>query len=171
MIGLAYRAFLSRPSARSVFYTCKKLPLVLEVRKTRLLRQEKSTKKEEKDEVIFIKRQLRMTEFNRDRARSPIPGALLLTAEMVPVQLYGMGKLEHTPKQLLLRWIGGKGICLPTDCSVCGVKGTQAHWSRCHNLGDTTLDIFEGNYARAAEIIGRVVQLYHDRKAPTAGTP
>ena len=25
----------------------------------------------------------------------------------------------------------------------------EASSSRCHNLGDTTLDIFEGNYARA----------------------
>ena len=29
MIGLAYRTFLSRPLARSVFYTWQKLPLIL----------------------------------------------------------------------------------------------------------------------------------------------
>ena len=86
-------------------------------------------------------------------------------------QLYDLGKMTHHPKQLLLRWLGGKAIGLPTFCPICGHKGAQSHWSACHGLDDTALDIYEGSYLKAEERIARVVEEYQARKIiPTTGT-
>ena len=64
MIGLAYKSFRSKPSAKSVFWSAAKLPIVLEMRKMQLLQQNAPTKAE--------------VAFEKDRAKSPIPGALVL---------------------------------------------------------------------------------------------
>ena len=81
---------------------------------------------------------------------------------MIPVQLYGMGKLEHTPKQRCCDGSVGKRSAS---------QRAALSWNRYHDLGDTALYIHEGYYPLAAEKkIGRMVQLYYDRKALTAGT-
>jgi hypothetical protein len=73
------------------------------------------------------------------KAQSPIPACLRVDADIKPVQLYSMSPLPHTKKQLLLRWMGMKAICLPTDCPVCGERGSQAHWTDCFQLSEVAV--------------------------------
>ena len=169
MIGLAHRSFASRPSSKSVFWTLDKNPILLEVRKIRLTTTSKV--KPKSNEYTLVRKSFRMDNLLKARSLSPNPSALRIDGEMKPLQLYSFSALQHVKKQLLLRWIGGKAICLPTYCPVCGHKGAQAHWAQCHGLGELSILIEEGCYERVLDSIQRVVELYHSLKTPDSRDP
>ena len=168
-IGLAYRTFLSNGTAKSVFWTLKTNPLLLEVRKARLTSS--SLIRPRSKDFIFIKNTKRLLNLLNAKAQSPLPACLRVDPELKPIQLYSISSIPHTKKQLLLRWMGMKAICLPTDCPVCGERGSQAHWTDCFQLSEVALNIYEAEYAKAYDAIARVVSLYHSLKLPTTGTP
>lgn len=164
MIGLAYGAFRTQPTSRSVFWTISKNPLVLEVRKIRLTTTSKVRPKSK--EVALAKQNIRVVAAMSARAATPFPSTLRLEATLKPTQLYQLGNIPHRKKQMLLRWIGGKAICLPTTCPICQHKGAQAHWLVCYGLQSTSFKIQECQFLEAFDEIAGVVELYHALKTP-----
>ena len=154
-----YRAFLLNGTAKS-----KTNPLLLEVRKARLTSS--SLIRTRSKDFIFIKNNMRLLNLLDAKAQSPIPACLRVGADLKPLQLYSMSPLPHTRSSCFF----GGAICLPTDCPVCGERGSQAHWTDCFQLSEVALNIYEAEYVKADDAIARVVSQYPSLKLPTTGT-
>jgi hypothetical protein len=161
MIGLARKAFETKPIRRSCFWGCPKNELVLASQREKLVSFANKTRRLP---LHMLRLQIRIRHLEEDVQQCPKPGALRVEADFKPRQLYEMSSLPFAMKKLILKWIGNRAIGLTIQCPKCLQYGRQSHWDSCFLLTDCEEMIKDGLYARAHNSIRQVVDLYRSLK-------